>query len=88
MGNDVNPLRAFAAVATMGTSEAIIGGAQLVSKVVPLPTTCCGCPTVHHVQLPFSENIYHCRKCNGHCGHIGTIAWRYCFICGKDVKFY
>ena len=86
MGNDVNPLRAFAAVATMGTSEAIIGGAQLVSKVVPLPTTCCGCPTVYHEQI--SENIYHCRKCNGHCGHIGTIAWRYCFICGKDVKFY
>ena len=82
----MNPLRTFAAVATLGTSEAIIGGAQMVSKVVPLPTSCCGCPTVYHVKI--SKNIYHCRNCNGHCGHIGTITWGFCHICGKDVKFF
>ena len=88
MGAEMNPLRAVVAVATMGTSEVIIHGAQAVGKVVPFPTTCCGCPTVYHEKLAFSENIYHCRNCNGHCGHIGTVAWRFCHVCGKDVKFF
>ena len=66
MGAEMNPLRAFVAVATVGTSEAIIEGAQLVGKVVPFPTTCCGCP----------------------CGHIGTVGWRFCHVCGEDVKFF
>ena len=85
MGNEINPIRAVAAVATLGTSEVIIESAQLVGKVVPIPTTCCGCPSIYHRQI--SRNIYHCTNCGGHCGHIGTIAWRFCHICGKDVKF-
>ena len=88
MGAEMNPARAFVAVATFGTSEAIIHGAQLVGKVVPIPTTCCGCPSVYHRQLIGSGNIYHCTNCGGHCGHIGTIGWRFCQVCGKDVKFY
>jgi hypothetical protein len=79
----MNPFRIFAAVATLGASEAIIGGAEIVSKVVPLPTTCCGCPTIYHEKI--SGNIYHCRNCKGHCGHIGIIARGYCYICGKEV---
>lgn len=88
MGAEMNPIRAVAAVATLGTSEAIIEGAQIVGKIVPIPTTCCGCPTIYHRQLICSGNIYHCTNCGGHCGHIGTIAWRFCQICGKNVKFY
>ena len=48
MGAEMNPIRAVADVATFGTSEAIIQGAQLVGKVVPIPTTCCDCPSVYH----------------------------------------
>ena len=88
MGGEINPFRIVLAVATAGTSEAIIHTAQGVGKVIPFPTTCCGCETVYHTKLVGSGNIYHCKGCNSHCGHIGTVAWRYCQICGKDVKFY
>ena len=72
MGPDINPMRAVLCVAT-----------------VPFPTTCCGCPTNCHIQLLGKDNnIYHCIKCGSHCGHIGTIAWKFCHVCGKDVKFY
>ena len=43
MGAEMNPARAILAVSTAGTSEAIIRGAKLAGKVIPFPTTCCGC---------------------------------------------
>lgn len=88
MGVDVNPARIILAVATAGTSEAIIHTAQGVGKIVPFPTTCCGCGTNYHRKLIGSENIYHCTKCDSHCGHIGTVGWRWCQVCREDVKFY
>ncbi len=45
MGVEANPARIILAVATAGTSEAIIHTAQGVGKIVPFPTTCCGCGT-------------------------------------------
>lgn len=87
-GIEANPLRIIAGVTTLGASESIIQTAQVAGKILPIPTTCCGCQTVFHRKLIGSENIYHCTRCNRHCGHIGTIAWRFCHICGKDVKFY
>ncbi len=88
MGVEANPFRIVLAVATAGTSEAIIHTAQGVGKILPIPTTCCGCGTMYHTRLIGSDNIYHCERCEGHCGHIGTVAWRWCQICEKDVKFY
>ena len=87
-GIEANPLRIIAGVVTLGTSEAIIQTAQVAGKILPIPTTCCGCPTVFHRELIGSGNVYHCTRCDRHCGHIGTIAWRYCHICDKDIKFY
>ena len=88
MGGEINPFRIVLAVATAGTSEAIIHTAQGVGKIVPFPTTCCGCGTNDHKSLIGSDNLYHCKGCNSHCGHIGTVAWRWCQICEKSVKFY
>jgi len=88
MGGEINPFRVVLAVATAGTSEAIIHTAQGVGKIVPFPTTCCGCGSNDHKSLIGSDNLYHCKGCNSHCGHIGTVAWRWCQICGKSVKFY
>ncbi len=88
MGVEANPARIILAVATAGTSEAIIHTAQGVGKIVPFPTTCCGCGTMYHRKLIGSENIYHCTKCDSHCGHIATVGWRWCQVCGEDVKFY
>lgn len=89
MGPDINPMRAVLCVATAGISEGVIHTAQAVGRVVPFPSTCCGCPTNCHIQLlGGGNNIYHCIKCGSHCGHIGTIAWKFCHVCGKDVKFY
>ena len=87
-GIEANPLRIIAGVTTLGASESIIQTAQVAGKILPIPTTCCGCRTVFHRKLIGSENIYHCPRCDRHCGHIGTVAWRFCHICGKDVKFY
>ena len=87
-GIEANPLRIIAGVTTLGASESIIQTAQVAGKILPIPTTCCGCRTVFHRKLIGSENIYHCTRCDRHCGHIGTVAWRFCHICGKDVKFY
>ena len=84
MGSDFNPARAVLAVATMGTSEVAIHTAQAFGKVLPLPTTCCGCPTNDHVSI--SNNCYHCKGCGSHCGHIGTIGG-YCFLCEKALSF-
>ena len=86
MGAEMNPARAFLAVCTAGTSEVVIEGAKHVGKVIPFPTTCCGCASVYHREI--SSNMYHCTNCGSHCGHVGTVCWRYCFICGKDVKFF
>ena len=86
MGNEINPLRAVAAVATLGASEVAIVGAQFVGSFVPVPSTCCGCLSIYHRQI--SRNIYHCSNCGGHCGHIMTIASIFCPICGKNVNFY
>ena len=83
MGADMTPGRAFLAMATLGTSEAVIKTAQKVGKVIPFPTTCCGCASIHHRQI--SDNCYHCTNCGSHCGHIGTIG--FCFICGKALTF-
>ena len=88
MGIEANPARIFLAVATAGASEAIIHTAQGVGKIVPFPTTCCGCGTNYHRKLIGSENIYHCTNCDSHCGHIATVGWRWCQVCGEDVKFY
>ena len=85
MGAEMNPARAILAVCTAGTSEAIIGGAKLAAKVIPFPTTCCGCISIYHTEI--SDNMYHCRNCGSHCGHVGTVCWRYCDVCGKQVKF-
>ena len=87
-GIEANPLRIIAGVTTLGASESIIQTAQVAGQILPIPTTCCGCRTVFHRKLIGSENIYHCTRCDRHCGHIGTVAWRFCHICGKDVKFY
>lgn len=87
MGVEANPARIILAVATAGTSEAIIHTAQGVGKIVPFPTTCCGCGTNYHRKLIGSENIYHCTNCDSHCGHIATVGWRWCQVCGEDVKF-
>ena len=87
-GIEANPLRIIAGVTTLGASESIIQTAQVAGKILPIPTSCCGCPTVFHRELIGSGNVYHCTRCDRHCGHIGTIAWRYCHICRKDVKFY
>ena len=43
MGAEMNPARAILAACTVGTSEAVIEGAKLAGKVIPFPTTCCGC---------------------------------------------
>ena len=88
MGGEINPFRVVLAVATAGTSEAIIHTAQGVGKVLPIPTTCCGCGTNYHKRLIGSNNLYHCERCDSHCGHIGTVAWRWCQICEKSVEFY
>ena len=88
MGVEANPLRIIASVVTAGTSEVIIHTAQGAGRILPIPTTCCGCGTNNHVGLIGSGNIYHCKECGSHCGHIGTVAWRFCQVCGKDVKFY
>ena len=88
MGVEANPGRIILGVLTAGTSEAIIHTAQGVGKIVPFPTTCCGCGTNDHKSLIGSDNLYHCKGCNSHCGHIGTVAWRWCQICEKSVKFY
>ena len=61
---------------------------QELGKIIPFPTTCCGCGTNAHTRLIGSGNLYHCKNCDGHCGHIATVAWRWCQICRKDVKFY
>ena len=87
MGGEINPFRVVLAVATAGASEAIIHTAQGVGKIFPIPTTCCGCGTNDHISLIGSDNLYHCKGCNSHCGHIGTVAWRYCQICEKMVEF-
>ena len=83
MDADINPARAFLAVVTAGTSEVVIQTAQTVGKVVPLPTTCCGCASIYHRSI--SNNCYHCTNCGSHCGHIGTLG--YCFICKKSLRF-
>lgn len=88
MGVEANPGRIILGVLTAGTSEAIIHTAQGVGKIVPFPTTCCGCGTNYHRKLIGSENIYHCTNCDSHCGHIATVGWRWCQVCGEDVKFY